>query len=291
MALLHDALKEHGYEGHDLEIYLVRLLFCMFAGDTGIFPKGNFYDYIFASKEDGSDLSHRLDDLFEVLDMTDDIRAKKTLLSDELKQYRYINGRLFKDRLPKAQFNSKMRKILLECQNFDWSSISPAIFGAMFQGVMNKDIRRELAAHYTDLNNILKLLNPLLLDNLWQEFERVKTDTRLLDQFHEKIAGLKFLAPACGCGNFLMIAYRELRLLEIEILKMRIGRIQQKRLDISTLMKVNVEQFYGIEIEDFPCQVATVGMWLVDHQMNLRIAEEFGQYHPRLPFTQIATIV
>ena len=291
MALLHDALLEHGYEGHDLEIYLTRLLFCLFAGDTGIFPKDNFYNYIANSKEDGSDLSDRMSTLFELLNMADEVRAKRKLLSEELKQFRYINGTLFQKLLPKADFNAKMRKLLLECRSFDWSSISPAIFGAMFQGVMNRNLRRELGAHYTDLDNILKLLNPLFLDDLWQEFERVKTDTKLLNQFHDKIASLKFFDPACGCGNFLMIAYRELRLLEIAILKMLVGRTRQKRLDISILMKVNVEQFYGIEIEDFPCQIAIVGMWLTDHQMNLRIAEEFGQYHPRLPLMQSATIV
>ena len=290
MALLHDALKEHGYEGHDLEIYLVRLLFCMFAGDTGIFPKGNFYDYIADSKEDGSDLSHRLSTLFEVLNMPKERREKKTLLSEELKQFGYINDRLFEDRLPPADFNQKMRKLLLECQNFDWSMISPAIFGAMFQGVMKKDLRRELGAHYTDEDNILKLLNPLFLDDLWMEFNKVKATPAALDRFHDKIASLKFLDPACGCGNFLMLTYRELRLLELEVLKMKVST-RQKVLDISTMLKVNVEQFYGIEIEDFPCQVATVGMWLIDHQMNIRVSEQFGQYYARLPLTQIATIV
>jgi len=290
MALLHDELLEHGYEGHDLEIYLTRLLFCLFAGDTGIFPKGNFYNYIVNSKEDGSDLSHRLSDLFDVLNMTEEDRAKRKLLSEELKQFRYINGTLFQKLLPKADFNEKMRKLLLECRSFDWSSISPAIFGAMFQGVMKQDLRRELGAHYTDLDNILKLLNPLFLDDLWQEFERVKATPAALDKFHDKIASLKFLDPACGCGNFLMLSYRELRLLELEILKMKVST-SQRRLDISMMLKVNVEQFYGIEIEDFPCQVAMVGMWLTDHQMNIKVSEQFGQYYARLPLMQCATIV
>jgi len=281
MAKLHDALKNHGYEGHDLEVYLVRLLFCLFAGDTGIFPKGNFYYYIKDSKEDGSDLSHRLSDLFEVLNMPEDVRAKKSLLSDELKQFRYINGGLFEKILPKADFDAKMRQTLLECREFDWSKISPAIFGAMFQGVMDKNQRRELGAHYTSEENILKLINPLFMDCLWEEYSRVKTDPSALDVFHDKIARLKFLDPACGCGNFLIITYRELRMLELEILKMRSSR--QRILNISDLLKVSVEQFYGIEYEDFPCQIATVGMWLIDHQMNLRVSEHFGQYYARLP--------
>ena len=290
MAKLHDALKSHGYDGHDLEVYLVRLLFCLFADDTGIFPKDNFLRYIENSKPDGSDLSDRIARLFEVLNMPEDVRAKKTLLSDELKQFRYINGGLFADMLPMADFNEKMRQTLLDCVNFDWNKISPAIFGAMFQGVMDKEQRRELGAHYTSEENILKLINPLFMDELWKEFDRVKTDPTALDRFHDKLARLKFLDPACGCGNFLIITYRELLALELEVMKMKAGT-NQMMLDISHMFKVNVEQFYGIEYEDFPCQIAQVGMWLMDHQMNLRVSEQFGQYYARLPLTQSATIV
>ena len=289
MAKLHDALKTSGYDGHDLEVYLVRLLFCLFADDTGIFPQDSFSHYIEASKPDGSDLSDHIARLFEVLNTPEEIRAKRTLLADELKQFRYINGGLFANRLPPADFDAKMRQTLIDCANFDWNKISPAIFGAMFQGVMDKTQRRELGAHYTSEENILKLINPLFMDELWQEFDRVKTDPMALDRFHEKISHLRFLDPACGCGNFLIITYRELRLLELEILKMKGGR--QRILDISPLLKVEVEQFYGIEYEDFPCQIATVGMWLIDHQMNLRASEEFGQYYARLPLTHSATIV
>ena len=291
MAKLHDALKTSGYDGHELEVYLVRLLFCMFADDTGIFPKDSLLNYIEDSKPDGSDLSERLARLFEVLNMPDEVRAKRTLLSDELKQFRYINGGLFIDRLSPADFDAKMRQTLIDCMNFDWNKISPAIFGAMFQGVMDKNQRRELGAHYTSEENILKLINPLFMDELWKEFDRVKTDPTALEFFHDKISRLKFLDPACGCGNFLIITYRELRRLELEILKMRIGVARQRILDISPLLKLSVEQFYGIECEDFPCQIAQVGLWLIDHQMNLRVSEHFGQYYARLPLTQSATIV
>ena len=290
MAKLHDALKEIGYDGHDLEVYLVRLLFCMFADDTGIFPQDSFFRYIEDAKADGSDLSERIGRLFELLNMTEEERRKKTLLSDELKQFRYINGGLFRDRLPPADFDAKTRQTLLDCVNFDWNKISPAVFGAMFQGVMDKNQRREMGAHYTSEENILKLINPLFLDGLWQEFDKVKTDPTALERFHEKIAQLKFLDPACGCGNFLIITYRELRLLELEILKMQ-ATSNQLILDITSMLKVNVAQFYGIEYEDFPCQIAQVGMWLMDHQMNLRASEQFGQYYARLPLTQSATIV
>jgi len=290
MAKLHDALKEHGYEGHDLEVYLVRLLFCLFADDTGIFPEDSFINYITNSKEDGSDLSDRIGKLFEVLNISDEVRAKRTLLSADLKQFRYINGGLFATLLPTAEFDAKMRRILLNCCNFDWNKISPAIFGAMFQGVMDKDQRRELGAHYTSEENILKLINPLFMDELWLEYDRVKTDPVQLDSFHDKISHLKFLDPACGCGNFLIITYRELRVLELELLKMKVNT-NQLMLDMSALLKVNVEQFYGIEHEDFPCQIAQVGMWLMDHQMNIRAAEQFGMYYARLPLTQSATFI
>ncbi|MGL6225502.1 MAG: class I SAM-dependent DNA methyltransferase [Thermoguttaceae bacterium] len=291
MANLHDALKNVGYEGHELEIYLVRLLFCLFAEDTGIFPPDSFLDYVRNSKEDGSNLSQRIVSLFEVLNMPGEARMKRTLLSADLKQFQYINGGLFQDRLSSPDYDAKMRQTLMDCCKFDWSKISPAIFGAMFQGVMNEERRREVGAHYTSEDNILKLLNPLFLDDLRAKFDRIKTDTKLLDKFHNEIAGLKFFDPACGCGNFLIVAYRKLRELELEILKMKLGRIRQKRLDISSLLKVSIEQFYGIEIEDFPCEVARVGMWLADHQMNLLVAEEFGQYFARLPLIKSATII
>jgi hypothetical protein len=292
MAKLHDALKTHGYEGHDLEVYLVRLLFCLFADDTGIFPKDSLFNYIENSKEDGSDLSERIAKLFEILNMPEEMRAKRTLLADELKQFCYINGGLFANLLPSAEFDGKMRQTLLDCANFDWNKISPAIFGAMFQGVMDKAERRELGAHYTSEENILKLINPLFMDELWREYDRVKTDPVQLDRFHEKISCLKFLDPACGCGNFLIITYRELRLLELELLKMTSATGQLSLImDVTPLLKVNVEQFYGIEYEDFPCQIAQVGMWLMDHQMNLCVAEQFGIYYTRLPLTQSATIV
>ena len=290
MADLHNAMESIGYEGHSLEVYLVRLLFCLFADDTGIFPKGSFQNYVENSSEDGSDLSARLERLFEVLNMPIDIRKKKALLKQDLLQFQYINGGLFKEKLDFADFDAKMRATLLKSCSFDWNNISPAIFGSMFQGVMNEKERHDLGAHYTSEENILKVINPLFMDELYTEFERVKASPLQLDQFHNKLASLKFLDPACGCGNFLIIAYRELRKLELEVLKMKIGT-RQRVIDISPYVKVNVGQFYGIEIEEFPCQVAQVGMWLIDHQMNMKVSEHFGQYFARLPLRQSASIV
>ncbi|MDR1567072.1 MAG: N-6 DNA methylase [Streptococcaceae bacterium] len=289
MAKLHDALKSHGYDGHALEVYLVRLLFCLFAEDTGIFPKNKFRAYIEKSKVDGSDLSARISKLFEVLNLSKKERDKRTLLDDELKCFQYINGSLFLDTLPSAEFNKKMRQILLDCVYFDWSKISPAIFGAMFQGVMSPQQRREMGAHYTSEENILKLIGPLFLDELRAEFERIKLDPVALRYFHEKISKMKFLDPACGCGNFLIITYRELRKLELDVIKILFWKTPEVNLHV--WLKLNVGQFYGIELEDFPCQIAQVGMWLVDHQMNLLVSVHFGKSYVRLPFTLGVNIV
>jgi len=292
MAKLHDALKDCGYAGNHLEVYLVRLLFCLFAEDTGIFPKYSFLEYIERTKKDGSDLSEKIARLFQILNISDKDRSKKTNLSSELLDFQYINGGLFSDNLDIADFTEKMRNTLIECAKFDWSHISPAIFGAMFQGVVDKEHRRELGVHYTSEENILKLINPLFMDNLREEFESVKNSPKKLDEFHNKIASLKFLDPACGCGNFLIISYRELRRLELEILKKKIGKNRQLTLDIMwNLLRVNVEQFCGIEHEEFPCEIAKVGMWLIDHQMNLEASDLFGCYYARLPLTQSAKIV
>ena len=292
MAKLHDALRDCGYTGHSLEVYLVRLLFCLFAEDTGIFPRYSFLRYAEGSKKDGSDLSLRIARLFEILNTSNKERERKINMPAELREFEYINGGLFGEALPFADFTEKMRNALIECAEFDWSCISPAIFGAMFQGVMDKEKRREIGAHYTSEENILKLINPLFMDSLREEFERVKNMPKKLDEFHDKIASLKFLDPACGCGNFLIVCYRELRKLELEILEKKMGKNAQLSLDILwTLLRVNVDQFYGIEFEEFPCEIAKVGMWLMDHQMNSEASDLFGRYYTRLPLAKSATIV
>lgn len=289
MAKLHDALKANGYAGRQLEVYLVRLLFCLFAEDTGIFPQNSFLDHVENSRPDGGDLSQRLALLFEVLNLSPQAREKRRLLSPTLLAFRYVNGGLFAETLAHADFDGKMRQTLLDCCNFDWSGISPAIFGSMFQGVLDKEARRQLGAHYTSEENILKLINPLFMDKLWDEFAKVKNIPGQLDRLHAKIANLRILDPACGCGNFLIIAYRELRRLELAILKMKISS-SQAILDLDLLLKVRMGQFYGIEREEFPCQIAQVGMWLTDHQMNLEAADLFGGYYTRLPLTDSAHI-
>ncbi len=289
MGKLHDKLESIGYAGHALELYLVRLLFCLFAEDTTIFEKDLFTDFIKdRTAEDGSDLAARLSELFFVLNTPEDKRLKN--IDEQLNQFPYVNGRLFEEMLPPAAFNTDMRNALLECSTLNWSSISPAIFGSMFQSVMNPKERRNLGAHYTSEKNILKLIKPLFLDELHAEFESIKSNKNKLTEFHKKLSELKFLDPACGCGNFLIITYRELRLLEIKVLR-ALHKTGQGFLNVSEIIWLDVDMMYGIEYEEFPAQIAQVAMWLIDHQMNMAISMEFGQYFRRLPLKKAATIV
>ncbi len=293
MGKLHDALRDDGYTGHKLEVLLVRVLFCLFAEDTGIFePRRRFQDYVEQrTAEDGSDLGGQLATLFDVLNTAPDQRQKG--LDAQLAGFPYVNGKLFDERLSPAAFNATMRERLLDACGLDWSEISPAIFGALFQSIMDSKARRNLGAHYTSEKNILKLIGPLFLDGLRAELDKVKGSRPKLHEFHEKIAGLKFLDPACGCGNFLVIAYRELRLLELDVIDVLYQKDQEagQVTDPRLLIKCNVDQFYGIEIEEFPAQIAQLALWLVDHQVNLRVSEMFGNPFERLPLKKSATIV
>ncbi|CAD5946834.1 Putative DNA methyltransferase YeeA [Planktothrix agardhii] len=290
MGELHDRLKEIGYTGHDLEVYLVRLLFCMFADDTGIFDtKGIFWEYIdLHTKEDGSDLAMHIASIFHILNTSKEKRLKN--LDENLAQFPYVNGKLFEETVQPAAFDKPMREMLLKACAFDWGKISPAIFGSMFQAVMNQTERRNLGVHYTSEKNIQKLIKPLFLDDLYIEFEKAKGSKGKLETLHKKIANLYFLDPACGCGNFLIITYRELRDLEILIL-LELNKTGQLVTDISSIIQVDVDQFAGIEYDEFAVRVAEVAMWLIDHQMNVKVSNEFGQYFVRLPLKKSAKIV
>ncbi len=219
---LHDALKKDRYSGHDLEVFLVRLLFCLFADDTGIFqPKDSFHDLIeFHTHEDGSNVGAVLDTLFVTLNK--DTPVRQSALAEQFSLFPFVNGRLFEERIDPPAFSAAMRAQLLTLARRNWGNISPAIFGAMFQRVIELDAaerRRELGAHYTSEANILKLISPLFLDGLRAEFEHVKGDATRLFGFHKKLQSLTFLDPACGCGNFLVVAYRELRRIELEVMR------------------------------------------------------------------------
>ena len=288
MGKLHDMLKDAGYVGHDLELLLVRLLFCLFAEDTSIFERTAFQFYLEEkTKPDGSDLGLHLAMLFQTLNTPPEKRQKS--LDEALAAFPYINGSLFADTLPIPAFDSEMRESLISACYFDWSRISPAIFGSLFQSVMDKNKRRGIGAHYTTEKNIMKILKPLFLDDLHAEFTKIKRDKKKLQEFHKKLAALTFFDPACGCGNFLILAYRELRELEIQVLKALYGD-DQKVLDVSQLSRIDVDAFYGIEIEEFSAKIAEVALWLVDHQMNMRLSEAFGVYFARLPLKKSAHI-
>ncbi len=291
MGRLHDLLKASGYSGHALELLLVRLLFCLFADDTGIFqPAQAFRAWLDErTAADGTDLGPQLAQLFQVLNQAEESRPKT--LDEQLRAFPYVNGKLFEEPLPLASFDAKMRDTLLDCCTLDWGAISPAIFGALFQSIMDDKARRNLGAHYTSEENILKLIKPLFLDALWDEFEKAKSNKNKLFEFHKKLHALTFFDPACGCGNFLVITYRELRKLELELLRVVHAGPGSRFLDIHQELQIDVDQFFGIEIEEFPAQIAQVALWLVDHQMNVRVSEEFGLYFARIPLKTTPHIV
>jgi hypothetical protein len=283
MGHLHDTLEDGGYRGHQLERFLVRILFCLFAEDTGLFERDAFQLYLEnRTAEDGSDLGLHLTHLFRVLDSPEDQRQQN--LDETLAAFPYVNGELFREHdLDIPDFNRDMRNALLACTRFDWSAISPAIFGSLFQAIMEPRERRQIGGHYTSERDILKVIRSLFLDDLWAEFKRIRTNKAELRRFHERLASLRFLDPACGCGNFLVITYRELRLLELEILKELYGGQRELTLDVNKLSLMDVDQFYGIEIAEWPARIAEVALWLMDHQMNIRLSEAFGQLYRRLP--------
>ena len=284
---LHDALHAANYRGHDLERFLVRIVFCLFADDTGIFePRDIFLEFIESrTSEDGADLGPWLRQLFEVLNTPEEERSP--LLDEDSVRFPYVNGALFREHLRTPSFNASMRDALLDVCRFDWSNISPAIFGALFQSVMEPEQRRAQGAHYTTEKNILKVIEPLFMDDLRAEFERLKSrkDSRRrtdLQRFQEKLGRMRFFDPACGCGNFLIIAYRELRQLEMEVLK-EIHPNRQLDALAEKLSLVDVDQFYGIELGEFPARIAETALWMMDHIMNNRLSLEFGQTYVRIP--------
>ena len=296
---LYDALVKAGHKGRDLKRFLVRLVFCMFADDTGVFePRDIFLELIETrTREDGSDLGPWLTQLFEVLDSPDIERA--SALDEDLAQFPYINGDLFRGHLRTFSFNTTMRKALLNACRFDWSNISPAIFGALFQSVMDPVERRIRGGHYTSEKNILKVIEPLFMDSLRVEFERIrkrKDSRRLVElrRFQAKLRDLKFFDPACGCGNFLVIAYRELRLLEIEVIREihKAAEVDPRQSSLTAWESmVDVDQFYGIEIGEFPSRIAETAMWMMDHIMNNRLSLEFSRSYARIPLEKSAHII
>ena len=288
IARLHDALKASGYDGHDLELFLVRTVFCLFADDTGIFePRDIFLQFIDErTAADGADLGPWMARLFQVLNTPPNRRSRA--LDEDLARFPHVNGELFAEPLRIPDFDAAMRQALLDAGQFDWTAISPAIFGALFQSVMEPADRRAQGAHYTTEKNILKVIEPLFLDDLRAEFRRLRArrDGRSmadLRKFRDKLGALRLFDPACGCGNFLIIAYRELRTLEIDVLREIASRASATQLALSVQSVVDVDQFYGIEIGEFPARIAATALWMMDHIMNSRLSLEFGQTYARIP--------
>ena len=287
LANLHDRLEDGGYRGHDLQRFMVRVLFCLFAEDTGIFEPLQFETFVTnRTAPDGSDLGPQLAALFDTLDA--DRPSRQRNLPDDLAAFPYVNGRLFAERLRMATFDAPMREALLACCRFKWDTISPVIFGSLFQSIMDDRGRRQIGAHYTGERDILKLCRSLFLDRLTARLNRCASP-RDYDAFLRDLGALRLLDPACGCGNFLVLAYRELRRLEMDAIARRFGDDPDSG-DLRAAARLNVGQFYGIEIEEWPALIAEVGMWLMDHQMNNELFARFGSADATVPLRAAATI-
>lgn len=279
MGRLHDNLRENGYEGHELELYLTRILFCLFAQDTGIFSKSLFREFIDENtSNDAKNLGAQISHLFQVLDTPFEKRQKN--LDEFFTHFPYINGSMFRENIRIANLDQAMREMLLDACVFNWSLIDPSIFGSMFQATLDIQKRSKLGAYYTSEINILKVIKPLFLDALWEEFESIKSNSYQLQAFHKKLSELCFLDSACGSGNFLVVSFRELKKLEFAIME----------ITKTSPPLVQIEQFYGFEIEELPVRIAETAMLLVAHQMNLKYAEKFGEFFFNIPIKKSAKI-
>lgn len=300
MAKLFDLIKADNFDEsnsgdinalHDLNIFLTRLLFCFFAEDTGIFKANEFSLAVKShTHEDGTDLSEYLNRLFNVLNTADFDRGP---LPDYLVSFPYVNGGLFNSSIITPAFSRKSRRVLIECGGeLDWSDINPDIFGSMIQAVVHPDQRGGMGMHYTSVTNIMKVIEPLFLNDLYKEFEAIENSTSKLSKLQQRLSEIKIFDPACGSGNFLIIAYKELRKLEMEMLK----RMQELELDKTGQMSqpfsvIKLSQFFGIELDDFAHEVAILSLWLAEHQMNVDFKVDFGYVAPSLPLKSAGNIV
>ncbi len=304
LAKIHDELVSTNYNQHDLELFLMRILFCLYAEDTGIFNEYQFYDYIQITDNNDTtieNLGEKIQILFRILDQKESER--QTNISEELKEFPYVNGSLFKEAIIPPVFTNKMYTYLIKACDFEWNTISPSIFGSLFQYVMDEEARHDQGAHFTSENNILKLINSLFMNKLWDKFNQAiknkakKDKLYHLEKLQEEIGKYKFFDPACGSGNFLIVAYRELRLLEYRILEEIIdlessvsdGKDKQTILTPGSITKIKIDNFYGIEIDEFSSKIAQVSMWFIEHQMNLKY-ESLNLHADNLPLKQYVNI-
>lgn len=288
MAKLYDQIRQDNPDRfldkdslHELNVFLSRLLFCFFAEDTEIYPKNLFVNSIAShTAADGSDLAEYLNRLFKVLNTKHNERAN---LPEYLDRFEYVNGGLFEKEYASPNFSPRSRKLLIECGELDWSEINPDIFGSMIQAVVHPNQRSGMGMHYTSVVNIMKVIEPLFLNELYEELEKCDENQVKLEKLLEKISNIRIFDPACGSGNFLIIAYKELRKLEIEILK----KLSSREL----FSRITPSQFFGIELDDFAHEIATLSLWLAEHQMNVKFNEVFQKKLPSLPLKQGGKII
>lgn len=312
MAQIHDEIRRHNHIGitadtHDLNVFMSRLLFCFFAEDTGIFEKDLFTRTINeTTRTDGADLQEFFDGAFRIMDL-----SVRIGVNSRWAQFPYVNGGLFSKVIQIPAMNVRIRKLILECGALNWAKINPDIFGSMIQAVVSPELRSGLGMHYTSVSNIKKVINPLFLDALYDEYHELEHKQReqdhLFDQALEgrahyfdacrplvracnrlltRMSRMKFFDPACGSGNFLIIAYKELRQLEMRILKLRQLMETDRDLQFIDGSVISIAQFYGLEINDFACETAVLSLWLAEHQMNSLFTRDFGVNIKALPLKQ-----
>ncbi|MGP5713675.1 DNA methyltransferase [Vreelandella alkaliphila] len=273
---------------HALNVFLTRLLFCFYAEDTGIFKQGQMTSGIQSTtQEDGSDVDQFFTDLFTVLNLDDNAPVRKSMAT-HFQEFPYVNGGLFEADEPIPEFGRKARRLLIDCGNMDWSEINPDIFGSMFQAVIDEEQRGSLGQHYTSVSNIMKVIQPLFLDKLYAELEKSRSHERKLKELLVRLQNLRIFDPACGSGNFLIIAYKELRKLEMEVIDALNVALEQSEMYYSG---IKLSQFFGIEIDDFAHEVAVLSLWLAEHQMNMAFKEKFGYVEAALPLRDSGHIV
>jgi hypothetical protein len=292
MANLYQTFDDAGFQGHQVSVFLVRILFLLFGDDTRMFKSGLFKEFLADTSEEGRDLGGRLQELFQALDSRKESRPKT--IDSYIEEFPYINGGLFSESLPIFPFTKQMRQALLNASAYDWSRISPAIFGSMFQMIKSKEARRELGEHYTTERNIHRVIDPLFLDDLQEELSKSWDSQSKLKNLKNRLGQMQFLDPACGCGNFLVVTYKALRQIELEII-IRLQNLEGKQLNYSLDgtwgLSVSLEQFSGIEFEEWSSQIATVAMFLADHQENIALEKVTGAAPDRFPLKESATIL
>lgn len=318
MAKLFDEIKKDNPDNspefiHGLNVFLSRLLFCFFAEDTNIFKDGQFTKAISSHTQvNGSDLKEYLSKLFEVLNTANKDRNN---LPGYLRDFPYVNGGLFKKKLESPKFTRRSRQAIIDSGEMNWSEINPDIFGSMIQAVITPEHRGGLGMHYTSVPNIMKVIEPLFLNNLYEAYEKAKGNPKKLNELLHRLSKLKIFDPACGSGNFLIIAYKELRRLEIKIIRhlqemqklasgfsrkseqLSLIEIPKKQLELAAsfqvelFSRIQLNQFYGIELDDFAHEIAQLSLWLAEHQMNVEFKKEFGQTNPTLPLKEAGQIV